>query len=143
MYISRKFPLSAISSLTLLQSKGRKRQILWKQSTKSFVSCFAIIFSIKTLWKKVKHPHCFTKRNVSVRNLMFRKCYSQRYEKSLTGRQNGVFPTLSTRKLYNNPLKHKTESNYYYRYYHHHKKILQFRLSEPLFLSKTEKLLIN
>ena len=30
---------------------------------------------------------------------------------------------------------------YYYYYYYHHRKILQFKLSEPVFLSKTGKYL--
>ena len=34
---------SIICSLIFLQSKGRKRKSLWREKTKSFVSCFTII----------------------------------------------------------------------------------------------------
>ena len=58
--------LSAICSLIFLQSKGGKRQTLWKENTKSFVSCFAIIFSIRTLWEGARYPCCFRKRSVGL-----------------------------------------------------------------------------
>ena len=34
-----------------------------------------------------------------------------------------------------------SSSSYYYYYYYYHRKILQFKLSEPVFLSKTGKYL--
>ena len=55
-FISSKFLLSAICSLIFLQSKGGKRQALWIENTKSFVSCFAIIFSIKTALSQSEVP---------------------------------------------------------------------------------------
>ena len=51
---------------------------------KSFVSCFAIIFSIRTLCERAKHPAFFKKRSKGLQDLMFRKCYFQALEKSLT-----------------------------------------------------------
>ena len=58
---------------------------LQTKSAKSFVSCFEEIFSIGTLWERaVVHPRCFKKRSVGLQNLMFRKCYFQTQEKSLT-----------------------------------------------------------
>ena len=54
--------LSAICSLIFLQSKGGKRQTLWKENTESFVSCFAILFSIRTPWEGARHPCCFKKK---------------------------------------------------------------------------------
>ena len=42
----------------------------------SFVSCFAIIFSIRKLWERAAHPRYFKERNVGLQNL-FQKCYFQ------------------------------------------------------------------
>ena len=84
-FISSKFLLSAICSLIFLQSKGGKRQTLWLENRKTFVSCFAIIFSIKTPWESARYHRCFKKRTIGLENLMFRKCYFQIQEKSLTG----------------------------------------------------------
>ena len=84
-FISSKFLLSAICSLIFLQSKGGKRQTPWIENTKTFVSCFAIIFSIKTPWESARYHRCFKKRTIGLENLMFRKCYFQIQEKSLTG----------------------------------------------------------
>ena len=53
------FLLSAICSLIFLQSKSGKRQTLWKGYTKSFVSCFAILFFIRKLWERAKHLRFF------------------------------------------------------------------------------------
>ena len=55
-FTSSKFLLSAICSLIFLQSKGPKRQTLWIENIKSFVSCFAIIFSIKTALSQSEAP---------------------------------------------------------------------------------------
>ena len=55
-FTSSKFLLSAICSLIFLQSKGAKRQTLWIENTKLFVSCFAIIFSIKTALSQSEAP---------------------------------------------------------------------------------------
>ena len=74
-FISSKFLLSAICSLIFLQSKGGKRQTLWLENRKTFVSCFAIIFSIKTPWESARHHRCFKKRSVGLQNMMFQKCY--------------------------------------------------------------------
>ena len=84
-------------------SISRKRKTLWREHMKSFVSCFviksinrsfimlntimenennifscfAIIFSIRTLWKRETHSHCFKKRRMSLQNLMFRNVISR------------------------------------------------------------------
>ena len=83
-FISSNFLLSIICSLIFLQSKGWKRQTLWIENIKSFVSCLAIIFSMKTPWERARNPRCFKKRSVGLQNLMFRKYYFQIQEKSLT-----------------------------------------------------------
>ena len=70
------FLLSAICSLIFLQSKSGKRQTLWKGYTKSFVSCFAILFFIRKLWERAKHLRSL-KENHGSANLMIRKCYFQ------------------------------------------------------------------
>ena len=50
--------------------KRWERQTPWKKNTKSFFSCFTIIFSIRTLWERVRHPRCFKKSSVGLQNLM-------------------------------------------------------------------------
>ena len=70
-FVSSKFLLSAIiCSLIFLKSKGGKRQTLWLENRKTFVSCFAILFSIKTPWESARHPRCFKKRSVGPQNLV-------------------------------------------------------------------------
>ena len=41
-------------------------------------------FFHKASWERARHPCYFKKRNVGLQNLMFRKCYFQTQEKSLT-----------------------------------------------------------
>ena len=60
-FTSSKFLLSAICSLIFLQSKGAKRQTLWIENAKLFVSCFAIIFSIKTALSQSEAPSLLQK----------------------------------------------------------------------------------
>ena len=55
--IPKKFLLPSIWSLVFLQSKREKREALWTESVKSFVSYFAIFFSIRTLWKIAVHSY--------------------------------------------------------------------------------------
>ena len=103
IYISNKFHLSAICSLIFLQSKGMKRQTLSVErerkiicfikdvkELRSLVSRFAIIYSLITPWERAGHPRYFKKRSVGLQNLMFRKCYFQIQEKSLTERNESM-----------------------------------------------------
>ena len=55
--IPKKFLLPSIWYLVFLQSKRKKREALWTESAKSFVSYFAIFFSIRTLWKIAVHSY--------------------------------------------------------------------------------------
>ena len=43
----------------------------------SLVSCFAIIYFVRTLCQRAGHPRCFKKRRVGLQNLMLWKCYFQ------------------------------------------------------------------
>ena len=62
-FISSKFLLSAICSLIFLQSKGGKRQTPWIENTKTFVSCFAIIFFHKNTVGECEIPSLLQKEN--------------------------------------------------------------------------------
>ena len=53
---------SAICSLNFLQSKGRKRKTLWRENTKSLVSCFAIIFFYKISVGESRAPSATSKQ---------------------------------------------------------------------------------
>ena len=55
--IPKKFLLSSIWSLIFLQSNSGKRETLWTEIGKTFVSYFAIFFSIKSLWERTVDSH--------------------------------------------------------------------------------------
>ena len=81
-FVSSKFLLSAIiCSLIFLQSKGGKRQTLWLENRKTFVSCFAILFPIKTPWESARHPAA-SKREAQVRKFLCFESVISRHRKN-------------------------------------------------------------